>query len=178
MTSLARLRCRPARESGMSMLELMVAAAVAVIAVIIVVTWLIAATRVDLDQDADFQGLNELRFAKSQMTKELRFATASMPASNPDSIEVWIDLDDSGGGGPDGAGEHVIWRIMSGDLIRYTDDDLATAVTWVEDLDTSASSLTLNGSVVEIELSLNVEQGATDVLESRTIKTRVALRNG
>ncbi len=162
----------------MSMLELMVAAAVAVIAVIIVVTWLIAATRVDLDQDADFEGLNELRFAKSQMTKELRFATGSLTASNPDSIEVWIDLDDSGGSAPDSAGEHVIWRIMSGDLIRYVDDDLTTAVTWVEDLDTSASSLTLNGNVVEIELSLNVEQGATDVLESRTIKTRVALRNG
>jgi hypothetical protein len=47
----------------------------------------------------------------------------------------------------------------------------------VENLDTSASSLTLTDGVVDIVLSVNVEQGATASLSSRTIQTRVALRN-
>ena len=118
-----------------------------------------------------------MRQAKSQMTKELRFADGSLTAANPDSIEVWVDVDDNGTG-PDSVGEHVIWRIYNGDLIRYTDNDLDTAVVWVNDLDTSDSSLVLNGRVAEIVLSINVEQGATAVLSSRTIETSVTLRNG
>ncbi|MFQ5553932.1 MAG: PilW family protein [Acidimicrobiia bacterium] len=164
-------------EDGLTILELMVAAAVSMISIAIVTTWMIAATRVDIDQDADFDGLNELRLAKAQMVREIRFATGSVATSTPDSIEVWVDLDGSGGAGPDSAGEHVIWRIIVGDLVRLEDDDMDTAVTWVEDLDTSNSSLTLTGSVVDIELSLVIEQGASDILESRTIKTRVELRN-
>ena len=175
---MTRLRSRLRGERGLSLLELTVAAAVSALVLAIVVTWIIAVTRVDLDQEADFEGLNELRFAKSQMTKELRFATQSMTASNPDSIEVWIDLDDSGGTGPDSPGEHVIWRILSGDLVRYTDNNLATSVIWVEGLDLANSSLTQTGNVVDIELSVSVEQGATKVLKLRTIKTRVTLRNG
>ena len=164
-------------DRGMSILELMVGMLVASIAIAVVFAWLIAATRVDLNQEADFAGLNELRFAKSQMTKELRFADGSLTASNPESIEVWIDVDDNGTG-PDSTGERVIFRILDGDLIRYTDDDLGTAVTLVSDLDTSNSSLTLTGSVADIVLSVNVEQGATANLSGRTIETSVTLRNG
>ena len=169
-------RLRP-DDSGMSLIELMVGMAVASIAIAVVFAWLVAATRVDLDQDADFEGLNELRFAKAQMTKELRFADGSLTASNSESIEVWIDVDGNGTG-PDSTGEQVIWRIHNGDLIRYTDDDLGTAVTWVSDLDTADSSLNLNGNVAEIVLTLSVEQGATAVLSDRTIETSVTLRNG
>ena len=164
-------------QSGMSLIELMVGMAVASIAIAVVFAWLVAATRVDLDQDADFQGLNELRIAKAQMTKELRFADGSLTAGSSNSIEVWIDVDGNGTG-PDSTGEQVIWRIYNGDLIRYTDDDLNTAVTWVSDLDTADSSLNLNGSVAEIVLTLSVEQGATAVLSDRTIETSVTLRNG
>ncbi len=164
-------------EAGLSLIELMVGMAVASIAIVVVFAWLIAATRVDLDQEADFAGLNELRRAKAQMTKELRFADGSLPATDPDSIEVWVDVDGNGTG-PDSAGERVSWRIHDGDLIRYTDDDLATAVVWVGDLDTAKSSLVLNGTVADIVLSVNVEQGASAVLSSRTIETSVTLRNG
>lgn len=174
MHRLSRVRHR---SEGMSLIELMVGAAVAAIAIAIVFAWLVTATRVDLDQEADFDGLNELRFAKSSMTKELRFADGSLTAANPDSIEVWLDEDDNGTG-PDSAGEQVIWRIYDGDLIRYVDDDLSTAVVYVSDLDTTNSSLTLTGNVADIVLSLNVEQGATAVLSSRTIETSVTLRNG
>lgn len=178
MNALARQRRRLRGQQGLTLIELSVAGAVSALVLAIVVTWIIAATRVDLDQEADFDGLNELRFAKSQMTKELRFATQSMTAANANSIEVWVDLDGSGGTGPDSPGEHVIWRILSGDLVRYTDNNLATTVTWVQGLDLANSSLTQTGNVADIELSVTVEQGATDVLELRTIKTRVTLRNG
>ena len=172
-----RLRQFGSGESGLSLIELMVGMAVASIAVAVVFAWLIAATRVDLDQEADFEGLNELRFAKSQMTKELRFADGTLTAGNADSIEVWVDVDGNGTG-PDSTGEQVIWRILDGDLIRYTDDDLGTSVTWVTNLDTSNSSLNLNGNVAEIELTVNVPQGASAALSGRTIQTSVTIRNG
>ena len=172
-----RIRRLTTRESGLSLIELMVGMAVASIAVAVVFAWLIAATRVDLDQEADFEGLNELRFAKSQMTKELRFADGTLTAGNADSIEVWVDVDGNGTG-PDSTGEQVIWRILDGDLIRYTDDDLGTSVTWVTNLDTSNSSLNLNGNVAEIELTVNVPQGASASLSGRTIQTSVTIRNG
>lgn len=162
---------------GFSLIELIVGAAVAAIATAIVVAWIVAATRVDLDQENEFEGLNELRNAKAVMTKEVRFADGSLIATNPDSVEVWVDLDDSGTG-PDSTGEHVIWRILTDDLVRYTDNDLTTSVTWVEDLVAAESSIAVTGTVVDIQLAVAVAQGAVGVPNTRTIKTSVTMRNG
>lgn len=170
------LRSLRTGQSGVSMIELMIASFVAMVALIVVIVWVTAATRVDLDQEADFEALNELRFAKSQMSKELRFADGVLTASNADSVEVWVDVDGNGSG-PDSTGEQVIWRIFGDTLIRYVDDDLGTAVTWAEGLDTTNSSLAMNGNTAEIELTIAVDQGAGGNPQERTIKTQVTVRN-
>jgi hypothetical protein len=161
-------------ERGISLAELLMGASIAVATLALVVTWISTTSGVDMNQEADFDALNELRFAKSQIERELRFADGLLTAASSNSVEVWIDLDGNGAG-PDSAGERVTWSIVSSQLQRYVDGASASAQILLDDVDEAASELSVAGSTVTITLTVGVDQGRTT--STRTLKTRVNVRN-
>lgn len=161
-------------DSGMSLVELMVGSMVALIVVGIVIAYVIGAARIDRAQEADLDALDEMRFARAQLVKELRFArTVTAPGAN--EINAWIDLDGSGGSGPDAAGEDVTWAIVGDELVRYEDGDASASRMWADALDSAASSLTLSGTSVSLVLVADVDRGFTTA--ERTLRGSVTVRN-
>lgn len=161
-------------ERGISLVELMVGSLVATITLAIVVVWAVTASRTDLYQEQDFQALNDMRFAKAEMVKELRFADG-LVAFSANRVDIWLDLDGSGGGAPDQAGEWVTWQITGTNLVRFEDNDASVSKVVLEDLVVSDSYLNVSGKIVEIQLTADV--GSSSGPDPRTIKTQVALRN-
>ncbi|MBT8213064.1 MAG: prepilin-type N-terminal cleavage/methylation domain-containing protein [Acidimicrobiia bacterium] len=168
------------RDDGITLVELMVAAFIATVTMAVLVSWLTVVDRADKMQEADFETMNELRFAKAELVKELRFADDVLSPTETNKITVWIDLDGSRGGGPDTQGEVVTFEITGSQLVRYeyTDNDteelplnrvviydkLETGSTLIPDADQTSVSITLIADVPG-------DQGL------RTIKTQVSIRN-
>jgi Tfp pilus assembly protein FimT len=169
------LRRRLVSEEGLTLVELTVAMIVAalIIGIMTVITGMIF--RNNAMQELEFEALNEMRFAKAEMVREIRFATASLPVTTPNTIDLWIDRDDSGGSGPDQPGEQITWQIVGTDLIRYEDADATTFRVFVTDLVTSRSSIGVVDDVASIELT--ADSDTTRPPAPRTIKTQVNLRN-
>ena len=159
---------------GMSLVELMIGSLVAIIVVGIVITYVITAARIDRSQEADLDTLDEFQFARAQLVKELRFGrSVSSPGTN--TVDVWIDLDGSGGTGPDAPGEDVTWQIVGSELVRYEDGNSADARPWATDLDSGASELVLDGTKVMLVLAAQVDRGFTT--SQRTLRGTVTVRN-
>ena len=159
-------------DRGISLPELLVSTLVTSLTLVVLVTWVQAVGNVNAFQEADFDALNEIRFAKSEMVKELRFAD-DLLASGPDLVSIWVDLDDSGAN--DLPEETITWEIAGDTLIRYTNNDLLTAVVKVDVLDGASSGITVTGTSVEMVFVADIN--ATSGPDARTVQTEVELRN-
>ena len=159
-------------DRGISLPELLVSTLVTSLTLVVLVTWVQAVGNVNAFQEADFDALNEIRFAKSEMVKELRFAD-DLLASGPDVVSIWVDLDDSGAN--DLPEETITWEIAGDTLIRYTNNDLLTAVVRVDVLDGASSGITVTGTSVEMVFVADIN--ATSGPDARTVQTEVELRN-
>lgn len=162
-------------ERGITLTELIVAMFVTLLVGVMTMTWVSAVTRQEQINEQDVAAVDELRVAKSRITKELRFASAALPAlsSPPSSVAVWIDGDRSGGS-PD-PGEIVTWEIQSdGTLTRSTDTgDVEIHGTG---LDVADSSLVLDADGnVAIRFVIRLEMNADF---DRVIETTVNIRAG
>lgn len=161
-------------EAGITLAELLVGSALAVVTLAIIVVWIVTTSRVDGDQEADFAVLNEMRAAREQIVKELRFADGTVPTITPNTVSVWIDLN-ANGTGPDFPGEQVTWQITGSQLVRFTDGNPATSRVWLDSVVDSASQLSLTDGVATVELATSIPRGVTSVV--RTTKGKVSLRN-
>jgi Tfp pilus assembly protein PilW len=162
-------------EQGITLVELMVGSVLALLTMAIVATWVWTTSRVEINQEHDLDALAAMRLAKSQVQRELRYADGILPSTSKRAIDVWVDLDNSGGGAPSSSAEHVTWQLTGDTLIRYEGGNPKTAKVILNDVDVGRSTLALNGAVADIEFVVDVEQGSN--LVTRTIKTRVTLRN-
>ena len=159
-------------ERGISLPELLVATLVTSLTLVVLVTWVQAVGNVNAFQQADFEALNEIRFAKSEMVKELRFAD-DLLASGPDLVSIWVDVDDSGAN--DLPEETISWEIVGDTLIRYINNDVLTAAVKIDVLDGAASDITVTGSNVQMVFVADID--ATAGPDARTVQTDVELRN-
>jgi Tfp pilus assembly protein FimT len=163
-------------ERGISLTELMIASLVTAIIASIVIAWVGTVSRNDRLNQEDIAAVDELRVAKSRITKELRFAAALYPALSvaPDSVTVWIDADRSGT--PADPGERITWAIEDdGTLTRTT--DTGEVEIQASGLDPDASSIVLDtaSSNIEIRLVSALDTGTDRV---REIVTTVNVRRG
>lgn len=159
-------------DRGISLPELLVSTLVTSLTLVVLVTWVQAVGNVNAFQEADFDALNEIRFAKSEMVKELRFAD-DLLASGPDLVSIWVDLDDSGAN--DLPEETITWEIVGDTLLRYTNNDPLTAAVKVDVLDGASSGITVTGTSVQMVFVADIN--ATAGPDARTVQTEVELRN-
>ncbi|NNF70389.1 MAG: hypothetical protein HKN01_11520 [Acidimicrobiia bacterium] len=175
-----RLIFRLRRDEGITLVEMMVAAFIATVTLAVLVSWLTVIDRADRAQESDFETLNDLRFAKAEMVKELRFAGDVMSPTETDKVTVWVDLDGSRGGGPDGPGELVTWEITGAQLVRYEYtnndvDDLPLNLKVVFDQLEAGSTLIPDADQTSVSITLIADVPGDQGL--RTIKTQVSIRN-
>jgi Tfp pilus assembly protein FimT len=169
------LRRRLHQEEGVTLVELMVSMIVAAILIAIMTVLTTMVFRQNAIQENEFDALNEMRFAKAEMVREIRFATAALPTTTPNTIDIWIDRDGSGGTGPDQPGEQVTWQIVGTDLVRFEDGDDTVTRVLVTDMVASASTLEVVGDIATIELTADADPSRPPA--ARTIRTQVNLRN-
>lgn len=162
-------------EQGLTLVELLTAMFVAALAVAVLAVWVSTVFRANLSQEQDFEVLNEMRFAKAEMVREIRFATAVLPTTTPNTIDIWIDRDGSGGSGPDQPGEQVTWQVVGTTLVRYEDADATATRVLVENLVVGATNISVSGNLATIQLTADVDPSIPP--DARTIKTQVHLRN-
>ena len=171
-----RLRRLRMDERGISLTELMIASLVTAIISAMVVAWVGTVSHNDRLNQEDIAAVDELRVAKSRMTKELRFASAVYPALSvaPDSVTVWIDADRSGT--PADPGEQITWEINGDGTLTRTTDTGAVEIQAIG-LDPDASSIVLIAaeSNIEIRLVSGLDTGNDRV---REIVTTVNVRRG
>lgn len=172
---LAFLRRRLQSESGISLVELMVGMIVGLLVVGMMMVLTAMVFRNNAVQELEFEALNEMRFAKNEMVREIRFATGTLTAATPNTIDIWVDHDGSGGTGPDQPGEWITWQIAGTNLIRYEDGDSTVFRVWVTDLVTSQSKIGVMDDVARIVLT--ADDDLTEPPDPRTVSTQVNLRN-
>ncbi len=171
-------------DSGLTLVELMVAMLAAAIVSAVMMQWLITVTRTDeYEQEASI-ALEEMRVAKGRLIKEMRFAdTVELSLSDEHTVELWTDLNDDDSAQV-GIGEYVTWRIKpEGTLTREGDDNPGFedvhASRLVYDLaagpDTSRFTFDPSGTSVTIELVADID--GADGPDPKRIRTEVHLRN-
>jgi prepilin-type N-terminal cleavage/methylation domain-containing protein len=163
-------------DRGVTLTELAVASFVAAIVTAAAVVWAVQIGNADERHRQALEIVDELRWAKTELVSELRFAEDIFPpSSGDDEISMYIELNGIDGLQP-GIGERVTYEILSnGDLQRSTDDATANAALMARDLIPSASSMVIVGTnTVEIEFVVDTDSG--DSVEERTIKTTVKVR--
>jgi hypothetical protein len=169
-----RLRCD---ESGVTLVEVMMAGAIITLVLALSITWFGAVAGMDTFQASDFAALDELRTAKSRLTKELRFADGMLGTTDPTSIEIWVDHDRSGGSGPDQPGERITWEITDTQLIRYEDGDASNAVVVADHLRGEECSISLSADDFVVSVVFVADADNQLKSEVRTISTQVTMRN-
>lgn len=162
-------------DGGVSLTELSVALFVSSIVVAGAVTWAVATLNQDrANQDASAT-IDELRYAKSQLMRELRFASdVYAPSPGDDYIEFW--LDDGDDVLTAGAGEVIRYEIMpDGTFVRSTDDIAAPTKLIATGLQAFESSFTVTGSTVDIVLTIDFDP--TDSYKARSLETSITARS-
>lgn len=162
-------------QRGLGLPELFVGLLLSVAALAAVTVWMTTTARTELFQQTDFDALNDLRFARSTMVRDLRFATEEIPTTETDTVSVWVDHDGSGGGAPDNPDEWITWQISGTSLLRYEDNDPDNGRVFVADLLPTLSELSIAGGVVTVVLTADTDQ--PNGPQARTIRTQVSLRN-
>lgn len=156
---------RLASENGISITELMIALVVTTLVTAAVVTWTGAVLRSDRQNQQALETIDELRYAKSRLVSELRFATAIIPpASGNDKISFKQNT------------TTITYEILpSGVLRRTTDKPGDAAIEVAHGLVPSLSALVVSGTTVDITLAVDFD--TTDSIDARTIHTTVKARN-
>jgi type II secretory pathway pseudopilin PulG len=168
------------REDGITLVEMMVAAFIATVTLAVLVSWLTVIDRADRMQEADFETMNELRFTKAEMVKELRFAYNVLEPTETNKITVWLDHNGTRGVAPDAPGEVVTWEITGSRLIRYeyedndVDEDRLNQITVFDKLEAGS---TLVPDADKTSLSITLIADVPGDQGTRTIKTQVSMRN-
>jgi len=165
-------------EEGITLTELLVAMVVATIVTAASIAWVGAVLRSDRNNQQTIETIDELRFAKTQLVRELRFAEEIYPpGAGDDSISFYIDLDGSGESAPiPGEGEVITYEITAGGIFeRSTDDPADPVVTIAEGLVAVDSSMVVSGTSVDIVLAIDLD--TSDSLPAHTIHTTIAARN-
>jgi prepilin-type N-terminal cleavage/methylation domain-containing protein len=168
-----RRLCRS--EDGVTLTELAVALFISAIVVAGATVWAVATLNQDrANQDATAT-IDELRYAKSQLMRELRFASEVYPPSpGDDYIEFW--LDDGDDVLTAGIGEVIRYEIMSdGTFVRTTDDASAPSKLIATALQPADSSFTVTGKSVDILLTVDFDP--TDSYQARSLETTITARN-
>ncbi|MDH3471345.1 MAG: hypothetical protein OEM94_08535 [Acidimicrobiia bacterium] len=161
-------------EQGISLAELAIASIIAAVVVAGVTVWMGAVLRADARQQDRLDVIAELRYAKGQITSELRFATEIYPpGAGDDKISFWLD---GGVLGTAEAGETITYEIIGTDLTRSTNAVPAEAPSLVaEGLVAADSAIVITGDVVDIKFTVDFD--VTDSHPARSIETSIKARN-
>lgn len=161
-------------DDGISVAELAIAWVIAAVVVAGVTVWTGAVLRADGRQQDRLEVIDELRYAKGQITSELRFATEIYPpATGDDKVSFWLD-----GGVIDTAepGEIITYEIVGNELVRSTDASPAEPSTTVaRGLIAADSSMVVTADVVDITFTIDFDP--TDSHPARSIHTSIKSRN-
>ncbi|MDX1690153.1 MAG: hypothetical protein R3290_03915 [Acidimicrobiia bacterium] len=149
-------------ERGFTLVETMMTGLVALIILGGLTGWIHAVANTNRETEYQRLELDSVRDAKSQLMREVRFASAIYPLEAQDDREIvfWLDEDDSGGTAP-GDGELITWRIDdAGRLVRTVDDTLTA--TRAEGIVPGASSITYDASAGTVTIHLVVDRDPED----------------
>ena len=163
-------------DSGVTLTELAVASFVAAVVTAGAITWAVAVNNVDQRNEEALKIVDELRWAKTELVSELRFAEDIFPpASGDKDISLYVESNGTDGMQA-GVGELVTYTILSdGRLERSTDDPGADARIFTRHLIYADSSITINGTnTVTLEFVADADLG--DSVDARTIRTTVKVR--
>ena len=134
--------------------------------------------RADRNNQQTIETIDELRFAKSQLVRELRFAEEIYPpGAGDDSISFYVDLDGSGESAPTpGEGEVITYEITAGGILERSTDSTADPVAIIaEGLLPVDSAMVVSGTSVAITLAIDLD--TSDSLPAHTIHTTISARN-
>lgn len=115
-------------DEGVSLAELMITLFITAIIAGLMISWVVTVQRTDANEQEIQQALDQMMIAKSQITKEMRYAhgVSTDPLLTGDhQVTLWIDKQGVGTeGSPDvGIGELITWRFNAdGTLVRISDD--------------------------------------------------------
>ena len=174
------------RDSGVSLTELMITMVIVAILGSIMVSWIVGLGNANKITTETQLVLDDMRFAKSQLVKEIRFADGVIAgSSDAHTLTLWLDDPAVGVQGSVDAsiGEVVTWEIHSdGRLSRDTDlpaqtpEDRAAYLVYDGAAAAGSSFFTYPSSItVEIELVADVDGSSGP--SARTVRTEVHLRN-
>lgn len=164
-------------DRGITLTELLVAMVVAALITGGVLTWTSAVTRADQRSKDTLEIIDQLRWAKTRLVAELRFAEDVFPpGSGDDEISMYVESNGTDGMQA-GVGELVTYEILgSGILQRTSDDPAEDPINFAEHvLPASSSMVMVGGDTVEIEFVVDTD--LTDEVNQRMIKTSVKVRN-
>jgi type II secretory pathway pseudopilin PulG len=161
------------RDDGISLTELAVAMIVVSIVLAGMLTWTIATLREQERNRDAVATVDELRFAKSQLTREIRYASQLIPpAMGDDAISLWLD----DGDGEVEVGEMVTYEVLADrSLVRYTDDASQPTKTIAQGLVADDTAFVVADSTVDITLTIDLDP--TDNFPSRELATSISTRN-
>lgn len=162
-----------ADDRGITLTEMVVAMMVSAIVMTATVVWLSAVLRTDEAQADRLDSIEELRKAKGQITRELRFAKEVIdPPATDDAITFWLD-----GGTKDlkEPGEMITYILVGDELHRITDAVPPETHIIATGLQASGTSMVLTDDTVDLTFTVDLDPG--DDLPSRSIQTSITARN-
>lgn len=167
---------RLTEDRGLTLTELMVAMFISAIVTAGAVTWAVTVNRADERNRETVRIVDELRWAKTELVNELRFADEVFPpSSGDDEISMFIDGNANEALDP-GVGELVTYRILAnGILQRFTDDPADPTSVMANHLLPAASSI-LIVDTDKVEINFVVDTDLGDNVNQRTIRTSVKVR--
>ncbi len=159
----------------MTLPEILISLAGLAVIGVMLTSFFVGVTRIDVLHSADNQALMTLREVRQRITRDIREARGFVTAA-PASMTLWEDADWDGIQDP---GENITWVMdTDGSLIRS--DDTGGVIIVLRGLDTDLSEFSYDSSTVEqirsatITLASEVE---TDTGGERTLKFEISLRN-
>jgi len=140
------------------------------------IVWAMAVRSAGIRNQNALEIMDQLRFAKTELVAELRFADDVIdPGAGDDSMSMYIESNGTEDFQP-GVGELITYTIQSdGTLTRSTDDAAAPTKVMARYLVPASSSMVLVGDN-QVDIHFVVDTDASDVVSEREIKTKVIVR--
>ena len=173
---IARLRRRIRAEDGITLIEMSVASFIGALLSVLMLSWVFAVDSTDDLHRTDDEAMQDLRFAKDEMARDLR--SGAVTALGDLSVTLWLDWDHDD---VVAAGESVTWRIEAGgELIRHAEGIDPEVI--LTGLDVDASGFTFDssdpGAVENVGFDLVVVfSGRGGVPGTRSISSEISLRS-
>ena len=163
-------------DSGLTLTELAVAMFVASIVAAGAIVWAMAVRSADERNQNALEIMDQLRYAKTELVTELRFADDVIPPSSGDD-EITMYIESNGTDGlQTGVGELVTYRILGdGVLQRSTDASGDPNVVMARYLIPASSSIVLVGQN-QVDIHFVVDTDGGDEVSAREINTKVIVR--